>query len=56
MGRKGEGPGSVVFQESCSSPSLSLPVRVNEALGPMASRATTELMGAAAYPVLEEAK
>lgn len=47
---------SIVFQESCSSPSLSLPVRVNEALGPMASRAATELMGAAAYPVLKEAK
>lgn len=47
---------SVISQESRVSPSLSLPVRVDEALGPTASRATTKLMRAAAHHVLEEAK
>lgn len=47
---------SVISQESHVSPSLSLPVRVDEALWPAAPRVTTEFMRAAAHHVLEEAK
>lgn len=47
---------SVISQESHVSPGLSLPVRVDEALGPAASRVTTKPMRAAAHHVLEEAK